>query len=51
MAIAFLGKYASIIAVDLIQWKKLDSWNFYESNLNYVILYHSIREMTVQSAV
>ena len=33
MASAFLGKYASITAVDLIQWKKLDSQNFYESNL------------------
>ena len=35
MASAFLGlgKCASITAVDLIQWKKLDSWNFYESNL------------------
>ena len=28
-----LGKRASITAVDLIQRKKLDSWNFYESNL------------------
>ena len=27
MANAFLGKYASITAVDLIQQKKLDSWN------------------------
>ena len=26
------GKYASITAVDLIQQKKLDSRNFYESN-------------------
>ena len=33
MASAFLGKYASIAAVDLIQPKKLDSRNFYESNL------------------
>ena len=33
MASAFLGKYASITAVDLIQQKKLDFWNFYESNL------------------
>ena len=33
MASAFLGKYASITAVDLIQRKKLDSRNFYESNL------------------
>ena len=33
MASAFLGKYASIIAVDLIQQKKLNFWNFYESNL------------------
>ena len=33
MASAFLGKYASFTAVDLIQRKKLDSWNFYESNL------------------
>ena len=29
MASALLGKYA----VDLIQLKKLDFWNFYESNL------------------
>ena len=29
MASAFLGKYASITAVDLIQQKKLDSRNFY----------------------
>ena len=27
------GNYASITVVDLIQWKKLDSWNFYESDL------------------
>ena len=33
MASAFLGKYASITAVDLIQRKKLDSRNFYDSNL------------------
>ena len=33
MASAFVGKYASVTAVDLIQWKKLDSRNFYESNL------------------
>ena len=33
MASAFLGKYASITAIDLIQPKKLDSQNFYESNL------------------
>ena len=33
MASAFLGNYASITAVDLIQRKKLDSQNFYESNL------------------
>ena len=33
MASAFLGKYASITGVDLIQWKKLDFRNFYESNL------------------
>ena len=33
MASAFLGKCASITAVDLIQRKKLDSGNFYESNL------------------
>ena len=45
MASAFVGKCASITAVDLIQWKKLDSWNFYESNLtearfdNYLPVY------------
>ena len=33
MASAFLGKYASITAVDQIQRNKLDSQNFYESNL------------------
>ena len=34
MASAFVGKYASITAVDLIQRKKnLDFRNFYESNL------------------
>jgi len=33
MASAFLGKYASITAVDLILQKKLDFRNFYESNL------------------
>ena len=33
MASAFLGKYAFITAVDLIQRKKLDFWNFHESNL------------------
>ena len=33
MASAFLGKYASITAVDLIQQKKLNFQNFYESNL------------------
>ena len=33
MASAVLGKYASRTAVDLIQWKKLDSQDFYESNL------------------
>ena len=33
IASAFLGKYAFITAVDLIQREKLDSRNFYESNL------------------
>ena len=33
MASAFLGKYVSDTAVDLIQWKKLNFRNFYESNL------------------
>ena len=33
MASALLGKYASITAVDLIQQKKLDYRNFYDSNL------------------
>ena len=32
MASPSLGKYASITAVDLIQLKKLNSPNFYESN-------------------
>ena len=33
MASAFLGKYASVTAVDLIQQKKLNFRNLYESNL------------------
>ena len=33
MGSAFVGKRASITAVDLIQQKKLDSRNFYDSNL------------------
>ena len=33
MVSAFLGKYASFTAVDLIQQKELDSRIFYESNL------------------
>ena len=33
MVSSFPGKYACITAVDLIQLKKLDSQNFYESNL------------------
>ena len=33
MASAFLGKYAFITVVDLIQRKKLNFWNFYEFNL------------------
>ena len=33
MSCAFLENIASITAVDLIQQKKLDSWNFYDSNL------------------
>ena len=32
------GKYASITTVDLIQQKKLDFQNFYESNLKEVRL-------------
>ena len=54
MASVFLGKYASITAVDLIQRKKLDFRNFYESNLTesrLVFLYHSIRIMTVLSNI
>ena len=52
MVSAFLGNYVSIIVVDLVQQKKLDSWNFYESNhgsliWNYLIFYCSIRIMTV----
>ena len=47
MASAFLGKYASITAVNLIQRKKLNFWNLYESNLTearfeILILYRSI---------
>ena len=38
MASAFLGKYASITAVDLIQRKKLNFRNFYESNLTEAIV-------------
>ena len=33
IASAFLGKCVSIRAVDLIQPKKLGSWNFFSSNL------------------
>ena len=33
MASAFLGRLLPLQAVDLIQRKKLDSRNFYESNL------------------
>ena len=33
MAMLSLEIYASITVVDLIQQKKLDFWNFYESNL------------------
>ena len=33
MAVAFLGKYGLVTAVDLIQQKKLNFRNFYESNL------------------
>ena len=52
MASLFLGKCASITAEDLIQRKKLDSRNFYESNLTearfeIIILYRSIRIITV----
>ena len=49
MASAFLGKYASVTAVDLIQRKKLNFRDFYESNLTearfeiILILYRSIR--------
>jgi len=51
MASAFLGKYVSITAVDLIQWKKLYLQNF----MNLIqwkpdlILYRSIRIITVAS--
>ena len=34
--------------VDLIERKKLDFWNFYESNLD-LNLYHSIRIMTLST--
>ena len=33
MASVYLGKYPSVTAVDLIQRKKLNFRNFYESNL------------------
>ena len=41
---AFLGKCASITAVDLMQPKKLGSWKFCESNLaearfNFLVFY------------
>ena len=45
---AFLGKCASITAVDLIHRKKLGSCKFFESNIaearfeNYLISYHSM---------
>ena len=47
MASAFLGKYASITAVDLIQRKKLNFRNFYESNLTEARFDRSIRIITV----
>ena len=52
MASAFLGKCASVTAVDLIQRKKLNFRNFYESNLTEarfgnLILYRCIRIITV----
>ena len=54
MASAFLGKNASITAVDLIQQKKLDFQTYYECNLmearlEIVNLYRSIRIMTVNT--
>ena len=49
MASAFLGKYPSITAVDLIRRKKLDFWHFYKSQI--FILYRSIRIMTVRSTL
>ena len=56
MASAFLGKYASVTAVDVILRKKLNFRNFYESNLtearfDYLILYRSIRIITVPVTV
>ena len=49
MASAFLEKYDCITAVDLIQWKKLDSRNFliYRKPDLKLILYRSIRIMIV----
>ena len=47
---AFLGKYASITVVNLIQWKKLYFQNFHDSNLmeaRFEILYCFIRIMRV----
>ena len=46
MACAFLGKYASITVIDLIQRKKLDFRNFYElTKVRFEIInsLHSIR--------
>ena len=42
MASAFLEKYASITAVDLIQWKKLNFRNFYESRKPDLKLFNSL---------
>ena len=49
MASSFLGKYASITAVDLIQRKKLNFWNFYESNLTEARFVNSLPFYTLKS--
>ena len=47
MASAFLGKYASITVVDLIQRKKLGFRKSKLAEARFEISYHSIRIMTV----
>ena len=49
MGSAFLGKYASVTVVDLIQQKKLDFCNLYDEIWKYFLLYRCIRIMTVHN--